>query len=99
MAEIFTYDYGTIFEITVKEGNSNIVDVSQATEISFVFTRPNGSIVKKVGSKKTDGTDGVIQATIEQGDLANKGNWTLQITLTFPYGQWRTTYIPLTVSA
>ena len=77
MADLFLDDYGTVFEITITEEGS-VVDVSTATEIKFIFLRPDKSKFIKTGVVKTTGIDGVVKTTIDQGDLNSQGEWRLQ---------------------
>lgn len=96
MSDIFTGDVGTVFEVSIKE-NNDIVDVSGIESILYVFTRPGGSTITKAGALKTDGQDGRVVATIEDGDFTIAGLWKLQLTLEFSYGKWRTSEIQFNV--
>lgn len=96
MSSIFKNDYGTVFEITVKE-NGQVIDLSAATAIVFIFNKPDSSQITRTAAFKTDGTDGIVKTTIQSGDFLQVGSWSVQIKVTFTYGEWRTTKIVFNV--
>lgn len=69
-------DYGQIVELTIKD-----VDTDEAADISgysntiqMIFTSPTGTTTAKEAAFETDGSDGVIQYTVEEGFLT-AGTW------------------------
>ena len=86
--EIHQNDIGTVFQITVKDGD-NTIDVSGATTKNFLFQKPDGTDVSKAASFVTDGTDGQLKYTTVTDDLDTVGTWYLQVELVLPAGTWR----------
>lgn len=89
-ADLGDYQVGDTREIdiTVKDSDGIVVDISGATTIVFGVTAQDGTVLTKTGTPpgtpdmpfRTDGTDGVVYATIETGDFvnANAGNATFE---------------------
>lgn len=76
LSNIIAGDYGQVIELTFID-----VDTSAATDISaysstiqMVFISPTGTETAKTATFKTDGSDGIIQYTTEDGFLT-AGNW------------------------
>lgn len=88
--EIHVGDYGIVFRTTVNDQDCNAVDISSATAITFIFEKPTGETFDRTGSFTTDGTDGQIEYTLQDGDIAVSGSWRLQIKLEFTNGLWYT---------
>jgi len=89
--EIHVGDYGTIFEVTLIDPNtSSADDVSSANNKEFLFRNPAGTLTTVSGTFKTDGSDGIIQYTVLDGDsiIESTGPWSLQIRITSTAGQW-----------
>jgi hypothetical protein len=87
--EIHQYDIGTIFEVTVLEGETP-VDLSSAAEKTMIFQKPDKTLLEVPGVLATDGTDGVLHYTTVEDDLDQIGSWKLQLFLAFPVGEWHT---------
>ncbi len=79
MADIYVGDYGVPHEITIKE-NGVAVNISNATLMVLTYKKPDGSTAVKTPAFKTDGADGVIIYTFEQGDIkaTDYGTWKYQ---------------------
>jgi hypothetical protein len=77
------YDYGGYIEATVYDLDDEVVDLSTATALHFVFQRPDDVIVSKTASVVTDGTDGKMRYLFADGDLALSGIWEYQVVLVF----------------
>lgn len=76
LSSLVAGDYGQVIELTFLD-----VDTSLAANISaytsskqMIFTKPDGKQVTKTASFKTDGSDGIIQYTVETG-LLTAGTW------------------------
>ncbi len=85
-APIFVGDVGTIFRLTFKECVGDvptIVDISTSTSKSFVFRRPDNSLLTVTPVFTTDGTDGKLQYTSVTDDINMIGVWCLQGSVTF----------------
>lgn len=78
IGEIHVNDIGTVFKVTVKDENDEIVDVSAATTRELLFRKPDGTILTKTALLVNTGTDGQIKYTTEDGDLDQHGSWSLQ---------------------
>ncbi|MCA9366853.1 hypothetical protein KC887_01145 [Candidatus Kaiserbacteria bacterium] len=70
-------DYGQVMEITFID-----VDTDAATNISaytssqqIILTDPDGNEATKTAAFKTDGSDGIIEYTLADGDIDAGGNW------------------------
>lgn len=74
-------DYGAVVEITAQQ-DGVAVDISSYTTLSIVLQAPSGAETTKAAAFKTDGTDGILQFTIANGDLDEVGGWTMQVELT-----------------
>lgn len=85
--EIHLDDIGTIFRVTLMD-DTVAADVSGATEMYIIFSKPSGTTVQKTAVHYTDGTDGIIQYTTIADDLDETGNWKLQARVTLPSGTW-----------
>jgi hypothetical protein len=72
---IILNDTGTIFRATIKDQDSNIVDLSTASVRKLIFRKPNGTTSAKTATLTTDGTDGKIQYRAESGFLDMAGLW------------------------
>lgn len=76
--EIHVGDVGTEFRLVIKDDNDSIVDISTATLLEIVFSKPDGTRNPVVASLYTDGTDGIIKYTIASGDLDQSGMYKMQ---------------------
>jgi len=85
--EIHKDDYGTVFTITIKDGDS-AVDISAATIKKLIFQDPDGRATEKDAEFSTDGSDGIITYTTKVGDLYKAGLWKLQARITGNTGTW-----------
>ena len=85
--EVHKNDVGTIFRVTLKDGNT-VVDLSSATALYFLFKRPDGTSIQRTAVYYTNGADGIIQYTMVSGDLSQDGRWRLQPYVTLPSGSW-----------
>lgn len=81
-SEIHVGDIGTIFRITIKDGDA-IVDVSSVDSKVIYLQKPTGTTLTKNASLYTNGTDGVIQCVSESGDLDEAGTWQIQAKIDF----------------
>ena len=89
-AEIHKSDIGTTFQVTVKDEDSNVVDVSGATTKQIIFEKPDGTNLEKDASLVTDGTDGKIKYVTLSGDLSEAGCWRMQGYVVLATGTWKT---------
>ena len=82
-------DIGSVIRLTVKDDGS-VVDVSSATTRQISFQKPDGTVVVKTASLYTDGSDGIVQYTTQDGDLNQIGSWMGQVYIVFANGSWHT---------
>lgn len=90
MAELHLYDYGTVLKITVVGSDGNSQDISGATNVLFLFEKPNETVFTRTGSLTTDGSDGLIEYTVASGDLDMAGIWSIQGRVSTPGGNYST---------
>jgi hypothetical protein len=76
--EIHVGDVGTEFRIVIKDDNDSIVDLSTATFLEIVFSKPDGTRNAVSPSLYTDGTDGIIKYNAAVGDLDQAGMYKIQ---------------------
>ncbi len=72
--DIYVEDYGFSLQATIRQ-DGVALDISDFTDFVFVFVKPNGMTVQKTAALVTDGTDGKISYTVEDGLLDLAGNW------------------------
>jgi hypothetical protein len=77
--KIIAGDYGQVIELTFNDVDTDAAaDISSySTTISMIFTNPAGAATTKTATFKTDGTDGVIQYTVESSFLT-AGSWSVR---------------------
>lgn len=94
--EIHAGDIGTRFEITVLE-NGVAMDLSTANSVEFSFRKPDQTIVTRTASFVTNGVDGKVKYTTQEGDLDQKGAWRMQIHVVFTSTRWHSNIQNFTV--
>lgn len=77
-SEIHVGDVGTAFTATVKDEEEAVVDLSDADVLQLWFLKPDQTTLTKTATLVTDGTDGKIRYTTQNGDLDQPGNWKVQ---------------------
>jgi hypothetical protein len=88
--QIHVGDIGIDFEVTVLEDGSG-KDLSSASTITMKFRDPNNGIFSKAAAFVSSGIDGKVHYETEAGLLHMKGQWDLQVVITFPGGDvWHT---------
>ena len=81
--EIHEGDIGTVFEITVMDGD-DVVPIQTATTKEIVFEKPSTVTVTQDGVFVTDGTDGMLKYTTILDDLNETGLWKIQAYVEMP---------------
>ena len=71
-------DIGTVFELTIKDTDEAVIDVSTAAVKYIYFQDPTGARMRKTATFTTDGTDGKIQYVTIAGDIDEVGTWQVQ---------------------
>lgn len=77
-AKVFVGDVGTSFQVTVRDENGAVVDVSLSPSLLLIFKKPDGTNLTKTAQRVNDGTDGLIRYVTEEGDIDQPGKWLLQ---------------------
>ena len=80
-------DIGTVIEVTVKDENDVIINLSTATVKQFIFDKPDGVNVTKTAIFSTDGVDGKLRYVTIADDMV-EGDWNLQVYIENPSGKW-----------
>lgn len=89
MDEIHLNDIGTEFLVTVKDGDE-AVDLSTATTLQLIFTKPTGVKVTQTATLDSDGTDGKMKYVSQANDLDVVGFWKLQGYIVIGDSSWHT---------
>lgn len=76
---------GVNIDVTVKENNI-AVDLSTLSTKQYIIRKPNGTLLTKAATFKSDGTDGKLRYTTISGDLDATGNYLVQLNLVFSGG-------------
>lgn len=89
--EIHKGNIGTVFRFEIRNQDNVIVDLSAATELEIRFRKPDRvTVLIKIASYVTDGTDGQIQWVTVAGDLDVDGPWIRQARVVIPAGEFWT---------
>lgn len=77
-------DAGTVFVVTCRDQDHQVIDISGATSMSIQFEKPDGTTLTKAAAFFTDGTDGKLQCTTTADDLDQEGEWDMQAYINKP---------------
>jgi len=72
--DIHAEDYGWISRLTVQQ-DGTAVDISGFSTKQMIFIDPSGTATTKSASFYSDGTDGIIEYTVEDGLVDAPGWW------------------------
>lgn len=75
--DIHVDDYGWVGKLTLQQ-DGTAIDISSYTTRQFIFKAPSGTATTKTATFDTDGTDGVLKYTVEDGLIDEVGNWRVQ---------------------
>lgn len=70
-------DYGWVGKLRIVQ-DAVVQDISSYTTRQFIFRTPSNTIKTKTATFDTDGTDGVLKYTVEDGVIDECGNWRVQ---------------------
>lgn len=88
VGEVHNWDFGTRFELTVKDQDSNVIDLSNASVKQIMFQRSDANtLIANLGCN-TNCSDGVVVYTAVSGDLSLTGIWAFQCYFSTPSGTW-----------
>lgn len=80
---ITTNNYGQIIVLTVLDVDTDTpIDISSYTTRQMVFKDPTGNETAKTAFFVTDGSDGKIKHTLEDGHIDVDGTWYVRAKLT-----------------
>ncbi len=79
LEKIIAGDYGQDIELTFIDVDTDAAaDVSgYSSTIQMVFTDPDDTVTSKTATFKTDGSDGIIEYTVES-DFLTAGSWSVR---------------------
>lgn len=86
--EIHKNDIDTKFLVTIKD-RTTIVDISSTTTKEIIFKKSDGTVVTKIATLETDGTDGKMYYKSLADDLNMSGSWMLQGKVVIGTGTWK----------
>lgn len=72
--DIHVDDYGWIGKLTLKQ-DGTAVDLSGYSTLQMIFIAPDGTAATKTAAFDSDGRDGIIKYTIQNGDIDAAGDW------------------------
>ena len=67
-------DYGFVGKLTIVQDNV-AQDISSYTTRQYILTSPHGIASTVTAAFDTDGTDGVLSYTFQDGDIDDDGDW------------------------
>lgn len=73
-------DYGFVGKLTVVQDNV-VQDISSYTTLQYILTSPHGISSTVTAAFDTDGTDGVLAYTFQDGDIDDDGEWRVRARL------------------
>ncbi len=82
MADIHVGDIGTMFRLTIRDQDENIVSLDDTFVVVVVFQKPDESTIDRPAVYINDGSDGLVQYITVDGDLDQFGHWKLQAVVT-----------------
>lgn len=69
-------DFGWLLKLRIVQDGS-AVDISSYTTRSFILRDPTGTTATKTATFTTDGSDGWLQYTTQDGDVDRVGMWSV----------------------
>lgn len=86
-------EVGTQLKILVQERDENdilqIVDIAGMIQAHIAFVKgEGGEVISRALTLYTDGTDGLLLYTFQEGDLDTEGRWDWQMFIQLSSGKW-----------
>lgn len=72
--DIHVDDYGWVATVTIQQ-DGTALDISAFTTLQLGFVNPSGAVTLKTAEFDSDGTDGVLTYTVEDGLIDTVGGW------------------------
>lgn len=88
LKEIRVNDVGTRFTVTVKDGDGNIIDLSNYSTTIINFIKPDKSVFTRNMNFDSNGVDGKLFYASVSGDLNQQGYWEFYLSLASASGSW-----------
>jgi hypothetical protein len=84
LTNIVSGDYGQTIQLTVLDTDtSSAADISvYSTTQKMVFRNPAGTESEKTAAFYTDGSDGIVEYALVDGDISTAGNWRVRVEVT-----------------
>ena len=89
---------GAYIELTIKDQDGTVVDVSGAASKTIRLQDPDGNRSDKTASFTTDGTDGKIRYATQSGVLDTSGAWEVMGLVVIGSDSYPTDVLKLTVA-
>lgn len=103
LANIVSGDYGQTIQLTVLDTDTNAAaDISgYSTAQTMTLRDPDGTSSAKVAAFATDGTNGVVEYTLMEGDIDidQDGAWKVRVTLASGTAKLTSTWLRFIVLA
>ena len=81
-------DYGTVFNITIKDQDDVVVDLSTGSGSIITFFPPHQDSFSRTPVMPNGGTDGLLRYTIQSGELSQAGIWSISAEIITPSGHF-----------
>lgn len=78
--DIHAEDYGWVINLTVTQ-DDEAIDISGFSNRQMIFIDPNNTATTKIATFYSDGTDGKIKYTVEDGLIDTPGWWKVFVRL------------------
>lgn len=90
--EMHVGDDGIVLKFTIETATSPKVpiDVSASSSITLFLRKPSGTVLSRIPTFVTDGTDGKVQYVTTGNEIDTAGKWKLQLHVVFPTSDWYT---------
>jgi hypothetical protein len=75
-------DYGGTLTPLVLNQDNEIVPLTGGAVITFLFEKPEGTIIERIGTTLNTGSDGIAKYTFVAGDLDQAGLWYYWVKIT-----------------
>ena len=97
-ASIHTYDYGTLFNLTIQDQTDTTVNLQGSSGNIITFLKPDKTTMIRSGVLPNGGSDGLMRYTTVENDITMAGIWSLQGHISHPSGNWYTNVVEFRVA-
>lgn len=85
-------DFGWVAKLRIVQDETP-VDISGYTTRLIIFVKPDGTEVEKTATFSTDGTDGYLQYTVEDGVIDVRGSWKVRARVSHASAELTSNYV------